>query len=462
MGERSLPWSGTVQGDCGPYSSDEWAELWRYIIGLASHRANVGVLLGSGNSGVEGLKVRATGPVSANIEVAAGAAMVNGTNYINDATAALTIAANGSGNPRIDTVILRKDFSAQTVRLAILQGTAAVTPSPPALTQTPNVLWEIPLADIAVANGFLSIADADITPRAEPANAADGVYLDMVLNNSGVELNTGDVVIWDTGADRAVTTTTSPSNPLIAGAWVGRTANGGYGRLQVGGIALVRVNGAVSTRAALLATSSTARQAEVVTGGVGVFAQALETTAGAGFCLAHLNTVIRGASPVRFTQTADQSVNNTTTETTIFGAGVGSLSLPANELVAGKSIRITMGGYFSLVTGTLTFRIYLGATVIELTATATTGAQATDNFTMTVTMTCRATGVTGSVVGTGLVFLTQSVNNTFGGSIMGLTANRAAQVVNTTIVQAINATVQWSALNAGNLFTSQTGLVEVL
>ncbi|MCI0351088.1 MAG: hypothetical protein L0Z53_16810, partial [Acidobacteriales bacterium] len=60
--QKSLPWNGIVLGDAGSYSDQEWAEAWRYIIGLASHRANVGVLLGTGDAGVDGLKVRATGP----------------------------------------------------------------------------------------------------------------------------------------------------------------------------------------------------------------------------------------------------------------------------------------------------------------------------------------------------------------------------------------------------------------
>lgn len=317
MTQLSLPWEGVSPGDAGAYSSAQWAQGWRYLMGLAAHRPNVGVMLGSGDGGVEGLHVQATNPASANIEVTTGSALVNGRLFINDATETLTVGANSSGNPRIDTVILRADFTAQTVRLILKAGTPAISPTPPALTQVANVLWEIPLADVAVADSFLTIADTDITPRAEYANAADGVYLDMVLNNSGVELNTGDVVIWDTTADRAVTTTTTANSTLVAGVWQGRTANGGYGRLLVRGIGLVRVNGAVAARNQVLTTSTTAKQAQAVEGRnrIGV---SLEITGGAGLCLAAVNVATGSGEDYILIQ--DQKAQNTAGGTFTNGA----------------------------------------------------------------------------------------------------------------------------------------------
>src|ERR1700730_18124040 len=51
-----------------------------------------------------------------------------------------------------------------------------------------------------------------------------------------------------------------------------------------------------------------------------------------------------------FTQTADSdTVPNTTS--TLFGTGNGTLLLPANFLIQGRSIRILMGGYHSVGDG---------------------------------------------------------------------------------------------------------------
>lgn len=290
MTQTSRPWQSTSPGDAGPYSAANWNQLYQNVLGLGANRVNVGPLLGSGVQPSESLRVQAKGTPDATVDVLAGSALVQGIGYINTATVNFSIAANASGNPRIDTVILRADYALQTVRLAVLQGTPAASPANPSLTQTANVLWEIPLADIAVANGFTSIINANITPRHEWANAASGVYLDNVLNNSGGTLVDGDVVIWDATADRAVTVSTTFDDPLLAGVWRGRTANGSYGRLQVRGIGYVNASAAV-TRSAVLVHSSTTKRAVtqnlVILGAA--LGLALETTGGAGYVLTYIN-----------------------------------------------------------------------------------------------------------------------------------------------------------------------------
>lgn len=295
MAETSRPWQSTSPGDAGPYNASNWQQLYRSALGLAASRANVGVLLGSGVQPNDPLRVQAKGVPTTSIDVLAGSALVQGVLYISTATVSFVIAANSSGNPRIDTVILRADYALQTVRLMVLQGTPAASPSAPALTQSTNVMWDIPLADIAVANAFVSITNANITRRAEPANAADGVYLDTVLNNSGGTLEDGDVVIWDSTADRAVTTTTTTDNILLAGVWVGRTANGGYGRVLVEGIKYVN-GGAAITRGSILVNSGTAKQAIATTfNSLGArLGRALETTSGAGPVLTYVDVQMRG------------------------------------------------------------------------------------------------------------------------------------------------------------------------
>lgn len=290
MAQISRPWQGTSPGDAGPYSAADWNQLYEYVLGVGAARPNVGVILGSGTQPTDALKVQAKSAPTTAIDVLAGSALVQGIGYINTATVSFTIAANASGNPRIDTVVLRADYALQTVRLAVLQGTPAASPSVPTLTQSANVLWEIPLADIAVANAFVTITNANITPRAEVANAASVVYLDNVLNNSGIILNDGDVVVWDASADRAVITTTTSDDVLLAGVWRGRTANGSYGRVQQQGIGYVNANAAI-TRGSILVTSATAKQAAALSSfSVGAeLGRALETTSGSGFVLASIN-----------------------------------------------------------------------------------------------------------------------------------------------------------------------------
>ena len=164
MTQASSSWDGIVLGDAtnAPYSSNEWAHLWAQLNGVGSLFPNYGVLSGTGDGTYDPLQPIASG--ASNVDVKVGAALVNGKLYETNAAVTLTVGANVSGNPRIDTVVLRADYVGQTVRPAILQGTPAVSPVRPTLTQNATT-WEMPLADVAAANGFATITQADITDR---------------------------------------------------------------------------------------------------------------------------------------------------------------------------------------------------------------------------------------------------------------------------------------------------------
>lgn len=316
MTEISAPWTNNAIGDASasPYSDLEWAAIWMDLV--KASKASNGPLRGSGVSPDPGLTVQATGPASAAVAVTAGSALVRGTWYNTNATVTLPVTANASGNPRIDTVILRKDFAAQTVRLVVLPGTAAVSPVPPALTQTDGVTWEIPLANIAVASGFATITTANITPCRSWSNVADGVYLEDVYNSSGSTLETGDVVIWNTGVDRAVTTTATEGYGDIAGVWQGYTPAGGYGRLLVHGIGYVKVTGAVAARGMYLVSSSTQKYAVAMAAAATAskrnpVGRALVTTAGTGLCLAFIDVGSQGPGAVVKVDTSGAGSNAT-------------------------------------------------------------------------------------------------------------------------------------------------------
>lgn len=106
------------------------------------------------------------------VDVAMGAANVgdgeNNCFYSNSATKNLEIAANSSGNPRIDTIAVDFDETqadgSDTVQAVVVQGTPAGSPSPPSLTQTAT-RYQMPIAHVAVADGFTSITDSEITDR---------------------------------------------------------------------------------------------------------------------------------------------------------------------------------------------------------------------------------------------------------------------------------------------------------
>lgn len=220
--------------------------------------------------GVDGeLAVLATNPVSNQVTLSAGAAQVRGKWYYNSADELITIGANGSGNPRIDLVILQSDYVAQTVRFDVLQGTPAVSPSIPTLTQSEGVLWEIPIARVAVASGFTTLAQTDITDMRSWCNLPDAQGV-QVSNESATVLEKGSVVIRDTapeGVPMAVNTTTSAGNRLVAGVIETRAAAaGGVTRIITHGVTPVIVDETV-VAGDKLTTSTTAGQAGILEAG---------------------------------------------------------------------------------------------------------------------------------------------------------------------------------------------------
>jgi hypothetical protein len=150
MAETSWPFHDGTDGT--PVLEDQWSYMARQwaapgVVG-APGDANLQVFANS--SGRE-------------VHVRSGRACVRGHWYRLDAQTTLTIAANASGNPRIDRVVLRLDPSADEVTAEVLQGTPAASPSAPALTTTDTGVFEVSLAQVAVANGAASISSGNVT-----------------------------------------------------------------------------------------------------------------------------------------------------------------------------------------------------------------------------------------------------------------------------------------------------------
>lgn len=78
------------------------------------------------------------------------------------------LAANSSGQPRIDRIVLRYSRTTQNVRIAVLAGTPAATPAAPALTNvvSSSGVWEFPCARVSVPNGASTTTASQVTPEA--------------------------------------------------------------------------------------------------------------------------------------------------------------------------------------------------------------------------------------------------------------------------------------------------------
>lgn len=145
MTELSRPWSGTATGDAGPYSDDQWSDIFATF--LAHLVASQGIWEGQLN------ELIATGAVSP-VAINTGRALVDGVWYESDASETIAIASPAV-NPRVDRIVLRKDWALQTVRLTRIAGaeSAAQVPPAPALVQIDGTTWDLPLWQIHITTG---------------------------------------------------------------------------------------------------------------------------------------------------------------------------------------------------------------------------------------------------------------------------------------------------------------------
>jgi hypothetical protein len=88
---------------------------------------------------------------------------VRGHYYQNTAEEILTLTAADLSNPRIDTVIIELDPSANTILLKVIAGTPAGSPVPTALVQTDAGIYQFKLAQVAVAAGAITIIAGNVT-----------------------------------------------------------------------------------------------------------------------------------------------------------------------------------------------------------------------------------------------------------------------------------------------------------
>lgn len=95
------------------------------------------------------------------VKIKSGAAWIEGFYMENDAEVAMAIDASNGSNPRIDVVVARVNWTTNIASFAVLKGTAAVSPSAVALTQSATI-WEIALAHVTVDALAVTIAAAKV------------------------------------------------------------------------------------------------------------------------------------------------------------------------------------------------------------------------------------------------------------------------------------------------------------
>jgi hypothetical protein len=153
-----------------------------------------------------------------------------------------------------------------------------------------------------------------------------------------------------------------------------------------------------------------------------------------------------------YAQTAESiPVTATTIETTIVGAGVGTLTVPANGFSIGDSFQASLDGIISCV-GTATLHIHvktLTGVILADTGIIAMDATTSKSWLLTLNFTIRNIGTTtvASISSGGIFSYIKNAGTNFEGYVL---SNINNTTFNTTISNTLIITAQWNTTNAGN------------
>lgn len=186
MTEKSQFWytdgfTGATGDGAAPYTQEEF-------------RAYNGALLGEGVVVGAGNELAVSGTASP-LAVATGRAQVAGFHYWSDAAEDLAVTTPSTGTTG-GRVVLRADWAAATIRLAVKTSADGVA-TIPTLTTTPGVTYEISLASFTITTGgVITVTDTRTWAASALASADD----DTLETNAAGLLQVKDDGIDDTKA----------------------------------------------------------------------------------------------------------------------------------------------------------------------------------------------------------------------------------------------------------------------
>jgi len=157
-----------------------------------------------------------------------------------------------------------------------------------------------------------------------------------------------------------------------------------------------------------------------------------------------------------YAQTANSvPVTATTLESTLIGAGLGTLSVPANTFKVGDSFTAKLIGHISCVgTATIEIRIKSGSVLLADTGVVALDTTTNQHWMIDVNFTIRSLGVAGvgSIASGGLFSYIKNSGLNFEGENFSIVNNTT---FDTTILNTIDVTAQWNTNNAGNTIYSE-------
>lgn len=158
-----------------------------------------------------------------------------------------------------------------------------------------------------------------------------------------------------------------------------------------------------------------------------------------------------------FSGTADATVANTTTPTSLLSTGVGSKTLPIDFFSAGKRVKVSLSGTLTN-TGTPNIQIQLklgSTTIIDTTAVAMVTITGTTQWNADFDLVCRTSGATGTVKGHGKLIYYNATT-----PVVLKDANTGTSVIDTTATQTLDVLATWGTADPANSIVCDIAIIE--
>jgi len=203
MSEKSYLWTtGEIGDGATPYSREDWQLIAQIF---ASCHGDEGVspnfwsaLAGMSNPG---------GGSDRTVRIAPGGAIVDGKSYASDANVDKVLDATPSN--RRDRIVLRADWTAQTVRIHVIKGTDG-SDTPPAITQSTRDVYDVMLYQAALTvGGTVTLTDERVLAYVVAPDIADAAVTTPKIVNQAVTTSkiASEAVTEGRIGSQAVTTT---------------------------------------------------------------------------------------------------------------------------------------------------------------------------------------------------------------------------------------------------------------
>ncbi len=123
--------------------------------------------------------------IGTQVQVEDGQGFIQGFMFIQtNGPEVIDIPLNDSGDPRIDILVLRLDKTNDIISYVDIAGTPDPSPVPPDPVQN-STIWDLPLAQIYVADGATTITSGDITDLRVRSTQGDGGSSAVTLESVG-------------------------------------------------------------------------------------------------------------------------------------------------------------------------------------------------------------------------------------------------------------------------------------